>query len=178
MTGNGNARDKARIAVPRRHVMIMETAGHRSFLGVLKCFSFFGRRCAAASRFTFFKGETLYPHATKAPDGKPSGAERAAAGPESPGGAARQNVWSNFSVKRCAFQTIRPVASRKNAVFPARFGPGGAVPPPRVSPFSKVKRSRNCSSVLQNAPWGARRPGTHRARGSLPPDSRNYGTAR
>ncbi|WP_299392424.1 hypothetical protein, partial [uncultured Desulfovibrio sp.] len=27
------------------------------------------------------------------------------------------------------------------AVFPARFGPGGAVLPPRVSPFSKVKRS-------------------------------------
>ena len=29
----------------------------------------------------------------------------------------------------------------KNAVFSAHFGPGGAVPPPRVSPFSKVKGS-------------------------------------
>ena len=25
--------------------------------------------------------------------------------------------------------------------FSAHFGPGGAVPPPRVSPFSKLKRS-------------------------------------
>ena len=106
MTGNGNARDKARIVVPRRHVMIMETAGHRSFWGAEMFFLFratlcrrlalhlfqrrnaleqfqfetlrvsnhtacrfaektrffrslwAGRRCAAASRFTFFKGET------------------------------------------------------------------------------------------------------------------------
>ena len=41
-----------------------------------------------------------------------------------------------------AFQTIRPVVSRKKRGFSAHFGPGGAVPPPRVSPFSKVKRSR------------------------------------
>ena len=40
MTGNGNARDKARIAVPRRHVMIMETAGHRSFWGAEMFFLF------------------------------------------------------------------------------------------------------------------------------------------
>ena len=44
-------------------------------------------------------------------------------------------------MKRCAFQTIRPVVSRKNRAFSAHFGPGGAVLPPRVSPFSKVKRS-------------------------------------
>ncbi|WP_300810671.1 hypothetical protein, partial [uncultured Desulfovibrio sp.] len=37
--------------------------------------------------------------------------------------------------------TIRPVVSRKKRGFSAYFGPGGAVPPPRVSPFSKVKRS-------------------------------------
>ena len=35
---------------------------------------------------------------------------------------------------------IRPVVSRKKRGFSARFWPGGAVPPPRVSPFSKVKR--------------------------------------
>ena len=44
-------------------------------------------------------------------------------------------------MKRCAFQTIRPVVSRKNRAFSAHFGPGGAVLPPRVSPFSNVKRS-------------------------------------
>ena len=44
-------------------------------------------------------------------------------------------------MKRCAFQTIRPVVSRKKRCFSAHFGPGEAVPPPRVSPFSKVKRS-------------------------------------
>ena len=40
MTGNGNARDKARIAVPRRYVMIMETTGHRSFWGAEMFFLF------------------------------------------------------------------------------------------------------------------------------------------
>ena len=34
MTRNGNARDKARIAVPRRYVMIMEIAGHRFFRAI------------------------------------------------------------------------------------------------------------------------------------------------
>ena len=48
--------------------------------------------------------------------------------------------WSIFSLKRCAFQTIRPVVSRKKRGFSAHFGPGGVVPPPRVSPFSKLKR--------------------------------------
>ncbi|MCI7569609.1 MAG: hypothetical protein MSH25_09685 [Desulfovibrio sp.] len=65
-----------------------------------------GRRCVAASRFTFFKGETL---------------------------------WSNFSLKRCAFPTIRPVVSRKKRGFSARFGPGGAVPPPRIFTFFKAE---------------------------------------
>ncbi|WP_300806907.1 hypothetical protein [uncultured Desulfovibrio sp.] len=67
-----------------------------------------GRRCAAASRFAFFKGKT---------------------------------VWSIISLKRLAFQTIRPVVSRKKRGFSAHFGPGGAVLPPRVLPFSKAKRS-------------------------------------
>ena len=66
-----------------------------------------GRRCAAASRFSFFKVETL---------------------------------WSIFSLKCRAFQTIRPVVSRKKRGFSAHFWPGGAVPPPRVSPLKKVKR--------------------------------------
>ncbi len=48
---------------------------------------------------------------------------------------------SIFSLKCFAFQTIRPVVSRKKRGFSAHFGPGGAVPPPRVSPFSKLKRS-------------------------------------
>ncbi|MDM8216369.1 hypothetical protein QUW15_09450 [Desulfovibrio piger] len=48
---------------------------------------------------------------------------------------------SIFSLKRCAFQTIRPVVSRKKRGFSAHFGPGGAVSPPRVSPFPKLKRS-------------------------------------
>ena len=30
----------------------------------------------------------------------------------------------------------------EKCVFSAHFGPGGAVPPPRISPFSKVKRSK------------------------------------
>ena len=37
---------------------------------------------------------------------------------------------------------LRPVVSRKKRGFSAHFGPGGAVPPPRVSPFSKLKRSK------------------------------------
>ena len=35
-----------------------------------------------------------------------------------------------FSLKRCAFQTIRPVVSRKKRGFAAHFRPGSAVPPP------------------------------------------------
>ena len=46
-----------------------------------------------------------------------------------------------FSLKRNAFQTIRPVVSRKKRGFSAHFGPGGAVLPPRVLPSSKAKRS-------------------------------------
>ena len=59
----------------------------------------------------------------------------------SQGGSLPPNSWSIFSLKRCAFQTIRPVVLRKKRGFSAHFGPGGAVPPPRVSPFSKLKRS-------------------------------------
>ncbi len=50
--------------------------------------------------------------------------------------------WNIFSLKCFAFQTIRLVVSRKKRGFSVYFGPGGAVPPPRVSPFSKVKRSK------------------------------------
>ena len=38
----------------------------------------------------------------------------------------------SHSLKRLAFQTIRPVVSRKKRVFSAHFGPGGAVQPPRA----------------------------------------------
>ncbi|WP_299395658.1 hypothetical protein, partial [uncultured Desulfovibrio sp.] len=34
--------------------------------------------------------------------------------------------WSNFSLKRCAFQIIRPVVLRKKRGFSARIGPNGA----------------------------------------------------
>lgn len=45
----------------------------------------------------------------------------------------------HFYLKRFAFQIIRSVASKKRS-FSAVFRPGGAVPPPHVSPFSKIKR--------------------------------------
>ena len=48
----------------------------------------------------------------------------------------------HFSLKRKAFQTIRPVVSRKKTRFSVHFWPGGAVPPPRIVPFSKAKCSR------------------------------------
>ena len=48
---------------------------------------------------------------------------------------------SIFSLECFAFQTIRPVVSRKKRGFSAHFGPGGAVRRLRVSPFSKLKRS-------------------------------------
>ena len=57
---------------------------------------------------------------------------------------------SIFSLKRCAFQTIRPVVSRKKRGFSAHFGPGGAVPPPRVSPGKKGSFAKGGSSTLKN----------------------------
>ena len=48
---------------------------------------------------------------------------------------------SIFSLKRFAFQTIRPVVSRQKRGFSAHFRPGGAVLPPRVLPFSKAERA-------------------------------------
>lgn len=44
-----------------------------------------------------------------------------------------------FSLKRCAFQTIQPVVSRKKYIFSAQFGPDGAVASSFT--FSRVKRS-------------------------------------
>lgn len=52
-----------------------------------------------------------------------------------------RTFWSIFSLRRVALQTIQPVISRKKHGFSAHFGPGGAVAPPRVLPFSKEKRS-------------------------------------
>ncbi len=52
--------------------------------------------------------------------------------------------WSIFSLKRCAIQNIRPVVLRKKRGFSVHFGPGCTVPP-RVSPFSKEKRSREAT---------------------------------
>ena len=65
---------------------------------------------------------------------------------------APQAFQSNFSLKCFAFQTIRPVVSRKKRSFSAHFWPGGAVPPPRVSPFSKLKRSSIPFTPAQSAP--------------------------
>ena len=48
--------------------------------------------------------------------------------------------WNIFSVKRFAFQTIRPVVSQKNAVFPLAFGWAALCCPPRVLPFSSARR--------------------------------------
>lgn len=42
-------------------------------------------------------------------------------------------------MKCFVFQNIRPVVPHKKRGFSARFSPGDAVPPPRISPFSKVK---------------------------------------
>ena len=50
-----------------------------------------------------------------------------------------------FSVKRFASRAIRPVVSRQGRVFSVCFGPGGVLPPPRVQPFAKARRS-SCSS--------------------------------
>ena len=61
--------------------------------------------------------------------------------------------WSIFSLKYFIFQTIRPVVSWKKRGFSAHFGPGDAVPPLRVAPFSKVKRS--------NLFWGVSVTHTH-----------------
>ena len=52
--------------------------------------------------------------------------------------------WSIFRLKRFAFQTMRSGVSRKKRGFSAWFGPGGAVPPPRILPFLKAKCPRGC----------------------------------
>ncbi|WP_300802000.1 hypothetical protein, partial [uncultured Desulfovibrio sp.] len=61
---------------------------------------------------------------------------------------------SIFSLKRFTFQTIRLGVSRKKRGFSAHFRPGGAVPPPRVLPFSKAKRSCLGSVAVMAAPDG------------------------
>lgn len=48
---------------------------------------------------------------------------------------------SLFRWKHCAFPTTCPFVSRGKHDVPAWFGTGGAVPPSRVLPFSKAKRS-------------------------------------
>ena len=53
----------------------------------------------------------------------------------------RRELSNIFRLKRFALQTIRPGVSRKKRDFSAWFGPGGAVPPPRILPFSKAKYS-------------------------------------
>ena len=69
-------------------------------------------------------------------------------------------------MKCCAFQTIRPVVLRKKRSFSAHFGPGGAVPPPRVSPFSKVKRSKTAGGSPGPAGFPPSVPGRE---GNCPP---------
>ena len=48
---------------------------------------------------------------------------------------------SLFRWKHCTFPTMCPFVSRGKHDVPAWFGTGGAVPPSRVLPFSKAKRS-------------------------------------
>ena len=52
-------------------------------------------------------------------------------------GGGRPFCQSIFSLKRCAFQIIRPVVPRNDR-------PGGAVPPPRVFTFFKAKTLQIC----------------------------------
>ena len=59
---------------------------------------------------------------------------------------------SIFRLKRFAFQTIRPVVSRKKRGFSAHFGSGGAVPPPRILPFSKAKCSKHEAAAERRPP--------------------------
>ncbi|MDM8217263.1 hypothetical protein QUW15_14035 [Desulfovibrio piger] len=49
-------------------------------------------------------------------------------------------------MKRYAFQTIRPVISRENAVFPLTLGRAALCRRLAFLPFSKVKRSKNKSA--------------------------------
>ena len=113
-----------------------------------------GRRCAAASRLAFEKGKTplrvvgkcsvstlakSYAQVKRERPARPFPA--ATKTNDAPSRAAGRRHISNFSLKCFAFQTIRPVVSRKKRGFSAHFGPGGAMPPPRVSPFAKAKRS-------------------------------------
>ena len=67
--------------------------------------------------------------------------------------------WSIFRLKRFASQTVWLTVSRKKRVHPAWFGPGGAVPPPRVLPFSKVKRSILADTVRKSRSASVRRAG-------------------
>ncbi|MDM8217292.1 hypothetical protein QUW15_14180 [Desulfovibrio piger] len=48
-----------------------------------------------------------------------------------------------FEMLRISNHTACRFAEKRG--FSAHFGPGGAVPPPRVSPFSKVKPTNNFS---------------------------------
>ena len=68
-------------------------------------------------------------------------------------------------MKCFAFQTIRPVVSRKKARFSAHFGPGGAVPPPSRFTFFKVENSKSYFLMRDSVPsppqimrgfWGRR----------------------
>ena len=60
--GDDGERKRAGQGPHRRPPAARHDYGNRRasfFWGVLKCFSFFGRRCAATSRSAFFKGKTL-----------------------------------------------------------------------------------------------------------------------
>ena len=54
-------------------------------------------------------------------------------------GRAGERLRAFSSLKCFAFQTIRPVVSRKKRSFSAHFWPGGAVPPPSRFTFFKVE---------------------------------------
>ena len=59
-------------------------------------------------------------------------------------------------MKCCAFQTIRPVVLRKKRCFSAHLCHGGAVLPPRVSPFFKGETLQSIFSL--QVVWGKRTP--------------------
>ena len=63
----------------------------------------------------------------------------------------------HFQFKMLRISNHTAVVSWEKCGFPAHFGPGGAVSPPRVSPFLKLKRSRACYHYSYVV-WGEGKP--------------------
>ena len=56
-------------------------------------------------------------------------------------------------MKRCAFQTIRPVVSRKKHGFSVLFGPGDVVPPSRVLPSQVLTIRQKRRKEYKHRAW-------------------------